>query len=65
MYARNLFDVLANLEEAFQKYEIIDTECQLKAVCEAHKTIENSSSSFKEFGSQIVDLIRYKMFVLW
>lgn len=58
LYARNLFDVLANLEDTFQKYEITESECQLKAVCEVHKSDNNLNSEYKKFGSKISDLIR-------
>jgi len=61
-YARNLFDVLANLEEAFQKYDIKDSECQLRAVCEVHKmeasNSDSQSAEYKEFANKITDLLR-------
>jgi len=64
-YARNLFDVLANLEESFQKYDIKESECQLKAVCEVHKVDANGPSNgpsespqYKEFANKITDLLR-------
>ena len=58
LYARNLFDVLANLEDTFQKYEITESECQLKAVCEVHKSEKTLNSEYENFGSKITDLIR-------
>jgi len=58
LYARNLFDVLANLEDTFQKYEITESECQLKAVCEVHKSENTLNSEYQKFGSKITDLIR-------
>jgi len=62
-YARNLFDVLANLEESMQKYDIKESECQLKAVCEVHKnealnSQTSESEHYKEFANKITDLLR-------
>ena len=58
LYARNLFDILANLEETFKKYEILESECQMKAVCEVHKKAFATDHKQQTFGEQITSLIR-------
>lgn len=58
LYARNLFDIYANLEEAFKKFGINESECQLKFICEVHKTRSKSSQHFGNFGNLLIDSIR-------
>jgi len=58
LYARNLFDVLADLEDTFQKYEIKESECQLKSICEVHKLGNHLKEEYKSFGEKLVDLIK-------
>lgn len=48
LYARNLYDILANLDDAFLKYDITSNACQLKAICEVHKWVTRSFSSLKD-----------------
>lgn len=56
MQAKGLFEIMSNLEEAFQKYDIKGDHCQWKAICEVHRVGKNSA--YKEFGNQIIELIR-------
>lgn len=37
LYARNLYDIVSDLEEMFEKYEIKSNDCQLRAICEVHR----------------------------
>lgn len=56
LYARNLYDILADLEETFDKYEIRSNDCQLRAICEVHRVGPNSD--YKDFGDKIIDIVR-------
>lgn len=56
LYARNLYDILADLEETFDKYEIKSNDCQLRAICEVHRVGPNSD--YKDFGDKIIDIVR-------
>lgn len=37
LYARNLYDIVSDLDELFEKYEIRSNDCQLRAICEVHR----------------------------
>jgi len=56
LYARNLYDILAGLEETFDKYEIKTNDCQLRAICEVHRVGPNSD--YKDFGDKIIDIVK-------
>lgn len=56
LYARNLYDILADLEETFDKYEIKTNDCQLRAICEVHRVGPNSD--YKDFGEKIIDIVK-------
>lgn len=61
LYARNLFDILANLEETFRKYQIMESECQLKVVCEVHKNRSLLTDKYLTFGNEIKNIIRFSV----
>lgn len=56
LYARNLYDILADLEETFDKYDIKTNDCQLRAICEVHRVGPNSD--YKDFGEKIIDIVK-------
>ncbi|XP_022241598.1 uncharacterized protein LOC111085762 [Limulus polyphemus] len=56
LYARNLYDIMAELENTFHQYNIEENECKLRAICEAHR--EGRKSVLGNFGDKIIELIR-------
>jgi len=55
LYARNLYDIVAQLEATFEEYDIRSNDCQLRAICEVHKVGPNSD--YKDFGEKIIDIV--------
>lgn len=39
LYARNLYDIVSDLDELFEKYDIRSNDCQLRAICEVHRWV--------------------------
>ena len=37
LYTRNLYDIVSDLEQMFEKYDIKSNDCQLRAICEVHR----------------------------
>lgn len=53
-YAKNLWNVMEQLERAFEKYDLYQAECRLRVVCEAHHKDRRMGS----WGQSILDLMR-------
>ncbi|KAI1288079.1 hypothetical protein HDE_09587 [Halotydeus destructor] len=51
---KNLYDILAKLEETFEMYKIEEDTCQLKAICQVHRIGKNSA--YGKFGDQLLDI---------
>ncbi|XP_035208020.1 uncharacterized protein LOC118182743 [Stegodyphus dumicola] len=53
-YAKTLWDVMEQLERAFEKYDLYQAECRLRAVCEAHHKVPRLGA----WAQTILDLMR-------
>lgn len=53
-YAKNLWNIMEQLETAFEKYDLYEAECRLRVVCEAHYKDRKMGS----WGQSILDLMR-------
>ncbi|GFU45126.1 uncharacterized protein NPIL_663641 [Nephila pilipes] len=53
-YAKSLWDVLEQLEKAFEKYDLYQAECRLRAVCETHQ----KGPKMGDWGQTIQELMR-------
>lgn len=53
-YAKDLWEVMEQLERAFEKYDLYQAECRLRAVCEAHHKVPRMGA----WGQSILDLMR-------
>ncbi|GFS66081.1 uncharacterized protein TNIN_124971 [Trichonephila inaurata madagascariensis] len=53
-YAKTLWDVMEQLEKAFEKYDLYQAECRLRAVCETH----HKNPRMGDWGQTILDLMR-------
>lgn len=53
-YAKKLWNVMEQLEKAFEKYDLYQAECRLRVVCEAHHKDRRMGS----WGQSILDLMR-------
>ncbi|KAF8784878.1 uncharacterized protein LOC129958792 [Argiope bruennichi] len=53
-YAKTLWDVMEQLEKAFERYDLYQAECRLRAVCEAHQKVPRMGA----WGQTILNLMR-------
>lgn len=53
-YAKDLWEVMEQLERAFEKYDLYQAECRLRAVCEVHHKVPRMGA----WGQTILDLMR-------
>ncbi|XP_054709430.1 uncharacterized protein LOC129219136 [Uloborus diversus] len=53
-YAKNLWDVMEELEKAFEKYGLYQAECRTRAMCEAHQKTPRMGN----WGQTLLDLMR-------